>query len=105
MDMEFTVAGRLAALAGNHAVGGFDWQGLRARLAAAYAAHDELERAILRPAPVSGGSFDDRSARLLAAYGDGLPSALGGVNRTALANGKSTCDTCADVAGASAAGD
>jgi hypothetical protein len=105
MTMEFNKAARLAALAGNRAGGRSDWHGLRARLAAGYAARPVLAQGKTGANPAVGGSFDCGSARALAVYGRSRELGLGGINPTALGSGKSVRDNGAAVAGAQPAGD
>ncbi|RZK00053.1 MAG: hypothetical protein EOO76_14390 [Novosphingobium sp.] len=104
-DMENRLAAAAAGMTGNHAAQPLDWQGLRARMAAAYAVRPVLEPVQPQEPVIDGGSFDRGSARALAVYGRGQGVGLGAVNPTALANGNSGCDTDADVAGSQTAGD
>jgi len=105
MDMGLDREGWLPAPVGSHAGGRVAWQGLHARLAAAYAARRVFERAKdIRPI-VGGGSFHHRSARMLAIYGKCRTAGLSGINPTALANGKPVQDNDAAVAGAHPASD
>jgi hypothetical protein len=105
MDMGLDREGRPQLLAGSHSDGRSDWHGLRARLAAAYAARPVLEAATVRESTVEGGSFDCFAARMLAVYGLAAGGRLDRVNPTVLGNGKSTHDYDAAVAGALTAGD
>lgn len=104
MNMDFDLEGRLAAPTGNHSGERIDWYGLRARLAAIYAARLALTLENPQEIAVEGGSFDRGSARALSTYGKGRGRGLGSVNPTALANGNSGCDNDAAVAGANSAG-
>ena len=98
---------------------GFDWHGLAARLAAAYALRRQLaEKDILGEAP--SGSFDEEAAGAIAAY-DIAPARDGSsqsaarnplkeeptlpVNRIALDNRKAASCNDARVAGAITSGD
>jgi hypothetical protein len=103
-DMEARLAAQFAASVGNHASQQLDWHGLRARLAAAHAARSLLNGATPRESMADGGSFDRASAQALSGYGTGMGRGLDGVNPTALANGNSTSDIDAGVAGACSAG-
>ena len=104
MNLDFDLESRLAALLGNREGGQLDWHGLRARLAAAYAARAELGREMPYALPVESGSFDSGSARALAVYGLGA-GGLCPVNPTGLANCNSECDKDAAAASAIVAGD
>ena len=87
-----------------HDAGAAPWMRLRERLVfgwvTARAATEAGSRPALPPTPVAGGSFDCRSARLIAVYGQGRREDLGGVNPSALGNGKFSHDKDVEVAGA-----
>ena len=104
MNLDFDLEGRLAALLGNREGERLDWHGLRARLAAAYAARAELGREMNYALPVESGSFDQESARALTIYGLGA-GGLCPVNPTGLANCNSGCDKDGLAASATVAGD
>jgi hypothetical protein len=112
MKMEFITEDRFATAAGNPAAVTLDWQGLRARLAAAQAARPLLD-SLTEQDPsfeitIGCGCFDRGSARMLAQFeaqsADGSSNGLGDINRTALASGNSDWDKDAAVAGACSAG-
>jgi hypothetical protein len=105
MTMEFDHDSRMAARTGNHPAEPSDWHALHARLAAGYAVRPALERRNARGTTVAGGSFDSRSARMLAVFGRDLEARLDAINSTALGSGNSNYDNDAAVAGAHAAGD
>jgi hypothetical protein len=104
-DLESRVAAEFALPAGNHGGQSFDWHGLRARMAAAYAAHAMLQSDKPCETAIDSGSFDRGSARALAVYGTGPGEELDRVNPTALANGNSGYDNNTAAAGANSAGD
>lgn len=87
------------------APGRYDWHGLRARFAAGQALRSMPERGETAQDPVAGGSFDRRSARLIAVYGRGPGGGSDGVNPNASGNGNPTCDNDAAFIGALSAGD
>ncbi|MFA7603102.1 MAG: hypothetical protein WCY29_08850 [Novosphingobium sp.] len=105
MKMDFDLEGRLAAPTGNHSDGRIDWHGLRAQLAAGYAARLAMSLENPGEIPLDGGSFDRGSARALSTYGKGGDGGLDPVNPTALADGNSGGDNDATVAGANSAGE
>ncbi|MDE2596072.1 MAG: hypothetical protein KGL44_04245 [Sphingomonadales bacterium] len=91
---------RQAGLAGeSSAHAGFDWDGLRARFAAARSCRLAFGPAQVAETP--GGSFDARAARSLLAWG----KAQRGVNPTALADGKDVSGKDAIIADATEPGD
>jgi hypothetical protein len=102
MKMEFDLEHQLAAATVSARL---DWRGLRARLAAAHAAHVVID-GLVQPEPVlDGGSFDRGSARALAVYGKALSAMSDSINPSALANGKPNQDNVTAVAGECPAGD
>src|SRR5262245_55061750 len=105
MDMGLDRNGWLPAPAESPAGGRSAWHGLRARLAAAYAARRSIERVNDSRIGVGGGSFHRRSARTLAIYGKVRSRGLSGVNPSALDSGKPVQDNDVAVAGAHVAGD
>jgi hypothetical protein len=102
MKMEFDLEHHFAVPPTNAPL---DWHGLRARLAATYAARVVIEGAAQPQFTFDGGSFDRSSARTLTVYGKGLHGRLEGINLTALANGKPDQDNVTAVAGERPAGD
>lgn len=104
-DLESRLAAPFALPDGNHPGETFDWHGLRARMAAAYATRSALEFEKPRESSIGKGSFDRGSARVLAVYGTGASEELDRINPTALANGNSGCDNKAAAASANSAGD
>ena len=76
-----------------------DWQGLRARMAAASAVQAMLADAAVH-ASRETGSFDPRSAEAIGAFWHDL----GGVNLSPLSNGRDVCGNNEGMTGSSAAG-
>ena len=104
-DLESRLAAPFAAPSGNHPAELFDWQGLRARMAAAYAARLALTFDNPHETPIPYGSFDRGSARALVVYGQGGASGLEAINPIALANGNSGSNNNTAAAGANPASD
>ncbi len=104
-DMERRQVRLLAPLTGNHAPAQLDWHGLRARMAAGYAARPALNgiaaasRLAIGGSSFGGGSFDRACARALVTYGMATGGGLSAVNPTALANCNADGDNCGAVAG------
>jgi hypothetical protein len=110
MDMGFDTASGRSPRWADEVAGRVDarrseWHGLRARLAAARALRLALAWGGPSHAPVAGGSFNRRAARMLAAYARDLGFGLGGINRVVSDLGKLNDDRVATAAGAFAAGD
>jgi hypothetical protein len=96
MEMGFeTFLGRNRQIVAGAARHPLDWTGLHARLAAAHAARRML-LAECADEPVSGGSFDSRTAETIFAFDE----ALSAVNLTDSADGKSVAGNEIDVTAA-----
>ena len=110
-DMERRQMRLLAPSTGHHAPAPLDWHGLRARMAAGYAARPVLNgiaaaaRTGIAAASFGGGSFDRDCARALVTYGMAAGGGLCAVNPTALANCNADGDNGGAVAGPSSVSD